>query len=171
MSASDASPVSVFLGSTYGPIFAGIAGTFGESRAVTFLASRPRSNESFRARAGVYIISSLLYLEPWHLLHSMPQFLLIAPSFTNILVRRRLTLASALAPCPDPLPDTRQNVYAFCNLHDVSWGTKGSDKVEALPAAKSKSDGEEKVVETHERVQEGASFDARLLFLRRVPRG
>lgn len=36
--------------------------------------------------AGTYIVSSLLYLEPWHLLHSMPQFLLIAPSFTNILV-------------------------------------------------------------------------------------
>lgn len=46
-------------------------------------------------RAGVYIISSLLYLEPWHLLHSMPQFLLIAPSFTNILVR------------PDPLSSLR----------------------------------------------------------------
>lgn len=47
-------------------------------------------------------------------------------------------------------------MYAFCNLHDVSWGTKGSDKVEALPAAQSKKDGEEKVVETHEKVQEGA---------------
>lgn len=49
-------------------------------------------------------------------------------------------------------------MYAFCNLHDVSWGTKGSDKVEALPAAQSKKDGEEKVVETHEKVQEGAPF-------------
>lgn len=42
---------------------------------------------------------------------SFPQYLLLAPSFTNIL-----------------------NVYAFCNLHDVSWGTKGSDKAEALPS-------------------------------------
>ncbi|KPV74975.1 glycosyltransferase family 2 protein [Rhodotorula graminis WP1] len=119
---SDSGNVSVFLGSTYGPIFAGIAGTF-----------------------GVYIISSLLYLEPWHLLHSMPQFLLIAPSFTNIL-----------------------NIYAFCNLHDVSWGTKGSDKVEALPAAKSKADGEEKVVETHERVQEDIDYSFKATVLRAV---
>ncbi|PLW31854.1 hypothetical protein PCANC_17200 [Puccinia coronata f. sp. avenae] len=82
----------VFMGSTYGPIFAGIAGTF-----------------------GIYIISSILYMDPWHILHSMIPFLLVAVSFTNIL-----------------------NVYAFCNLHDVSWGTKGSDKAEALPSISSK---------------------------------
>lgn len=40
---------------------------------------------------------------------------------------------------------------AFCNLHDVSWGTKGSDKVDALPSATSKKD----VVEVQEKVQEG----------------
>ncbi|GAA5981736.1 hypothetical protein JCM11641_004230 [Rhodosporidiobolus odoratus] len=119
---SDGSSISIFLGSTYGPIFAGLAGTF-----------------------GVYILSALLYLEPWHLLHSMPQYLLIAPSFTNIL-----------------------NVYAFCNLHDVSWGTKGSDKVEALPSAKSKSDGEEKVVETHEKMQEDIDYTFKATVLRAV---
>lgn len=31
-------------------------------------------------------------------------------------------------------------VYAFCNWHDVSWGTKGSDKADALPSARTKSD-------------------------------
>ncbi|KAF3161482.1 Chitin synthase, class 2, variant 2 [Orbilia oligospora] len=71
------------------------------------------------ATFGLYVVSSLLYLDPWHLFHSFPQYLLIASSYTNIL-----------------------NVYAFCNWHDVSWGTKGSDKADVLPAAQSKaSDG------------------------------
>ena len=32
-------------------------------------------------------------------------------------------------------------VYAFCNWHDVSWGTKGSDKADALPSAQTQKDG------------------------------
>lgn len=53
------------------------------------------------------------------------QYLCLAPSFTNVL-----------------------NVYAFCNLHDVSWGTKGSDKVDALPSvSSSKTKDAETVVE------------------------
>src|SRR5258708_5228322 len=61
------------------------------------------------------------------------QYLCLAPSFTNVL-----------------------NVYAFCNLHDVSWGTKGSDKAEALPSvSSSKGKNEETaVVQDTERVQE-----------------
>ncbi|WAR58672.1 hypothetical protein PtB15_10B10 [Puccinia triticina] len=100
----------VFMGSTYGPIFAGIAGTF-----------------------GIYIIASVLYMDPWHILHSMIPFLLVAVSFTNIL-----------------------NVYAFCNLHDVSWGTKGSDKAEALPSISSKKvskEGDAQIVEDIHRNQ------------------
>ncbi|KAH9948343.1 glycosyltransferase family 2 protein [Amylocystis lapponica] len=75
---------------------------------------------------GIYIISSCLYRDPWHMITSFPQYLCLAPSFTNIL-----------------------NVYAFCNLHDVSWGTKGSDKAEALPSVSSKKskDAESAVVE------------------------
>ncbi|EJF62799.1 glycosyltransferase family 2 protein [Dichomitus squalens LYAD-421 SS1] len=72
---------------------------------------------------GIWLIACLLYRDPWHLLSSMPQYLLLAPSFTNIL-----------------------NVYAFCNLHDVSWGTKGSDKAEALPSVSSKKTKDADVV-------------------------
>lgn len=65
---------------------------------------------------GIYFVSSLLFADPWHMFSSFFQYLLLAPSFINIL-----------------------NVYAFCNLHDVSWGTKGSDKAEPLPSVKSKA--------------------------------
>lgn len=63
----------------------------------------------------------------------MLQYLCLAPSFTNVL-----------------------NVYAFCNLHDVSWGTKGSDKAEALPSVSSKKskDTEAAVVEDTTRDKE-----------------
>ncbi|KAL9931712.1 hypothetical protein V8E36_009498 [Tilletia maclaganii] len=69
------------------------------------------------ATFGIYLIASILYADPWHMVTSFPQYLMIAPSFTNIL-----------------------NVYAFCNLHDVSWGTKGSDKADVLPSVDTKKD-------------------------------
>lgn len=83
---------------------------------------------------GIYLFASILYSDPWHMFSSFPQYMLLAPSFTNVL-----------------------NVYAFCNLHDVSWGTKGSDKAEALPAvssSKEKGDGGVGVVEDVQRNQE-----------------
>ena len=48
------------------------------------------------------------------------------------------------------------NVYAFCNLHDVSCGTKGSDKADVLPTVSSKKskEGDQAVVEETARVQE-----------------
>ncbi|KAL9080917.1 MAG: hypothetical protein Q9157_000417 [Trypethelium eluteriae] len=68
---------------------------------------------------GLYYIASFLYLDPWHMFHSFPQYLLLMSSYINII-----------------------NVYAYCNWHDVSWGTKGADKADALPSAKTeKSDG------------------------------
>ncbi|KAI0268233.1 chitin synthase [Gloeopeniophorella convolvens] len=82
---------------------------------------------------GIYFFASFLYRDPWHMFSSFFQYLCLAPSFTNVL-----------------------NVYAFCNLHDVSWGTKGSDKAEALPSvssSKGKNEGAA-VVQDTERVQE-----------------
>ncbi|KAJ3346606.1 Chitin synthase, class 2 [Entophlyctis luteolus] len=52
----------------------------------------------------LYLVSSFLYFEPWHVFTSMLQYLMLLPSYVNIL-----------------------NVYSFCNLHDVSWGTKGDN--------------------------------------------
>lgn len=51
----------------------------------------------------LYLISSIIYLQPWHMLTSFIQYILLSPSYINVL-----------------------NIYAFCNVHDLSWGTKGA---------------------------------------------
>ncbi|KAL7417182.1 glycosyltransferase family 2 protein [Mrakia frigida] len=61
---------------------------------------------SLLATYGVYVLASLIHYDPWHMITSFVQYMLIAPSYISVM-----------------------NVYAFCNTHDVSWGTKGQDKV------------------------------------------
>ncbi|KAL1946121.1 hypothetical protein VTO73DRAFT_15248 [Trametes versicolor] len=61
---------------------------------------------SLLATLGLYILASLIFFEPWHMITSFVQYLLMAPSYISVL-----------------------NVYAFANVHDVSWGTKGDNKV------------------------------------------
>jgi chitin synthase len=59
---------------------------------------------SIASTFGLYIIMSLLYLDPWHLVTSFVQYYLLLPSYICTL-----------------------QVYAFCNTHDVTWGTKGDN--------------------------------------------
>lgn len=66
----------------------------------------------------LYLIISILFLDPWHMVTSFVQYLLLTPTYLNIL-----------------------NVYAFCNTHDITWGTKGDDIAEKLPAANLKPGG------------------------------
>jgi len=66
----------------------------------------------------LWFIASFLFFEPWHMFTSFIQYLLLTPSYINIL-----------------------NVYAFCNTHDITWGTKGDDKAEKLPSATLKPGG------------------------------
>jgi chitin synthase len=81
---------------------------------------------------GLYYLASFLYLDPWHMFHSFPYYLLLMSTYINILM-----------------------VYAFNNWHDVSWGTKGSDKAEALPSAQiTKGEKNEAVVEEIDKPQE-----------------
>lgn len=54
---------------------------------------------------GSYIVAGILALDPWHLVTSWAQFLFISSSYINIL-----------------------NIYAFSNIHDVSWGRKSGKK-------------------------------------------
>ncbi|KAG0069971.1 Chitin synthase, class 2, partial [Podila epicladia] len=70
---------------------------------------------------GLYIVSSLMHFEPWHMITSFVPYLLLMPAYVNILM-----------------------VYAFCNTHDVSWGTKGDNKTADLGGAtKVTKDGKE----------------------------
>ncbi|TFY80975.1 hypothetical protein EWM64_g3032 [Hericium alpestre] len=50
---------------------------------------------------GVYTFASFLAIDPWHMFTSFIPYMLLSPTYINIL-----------------------NIYAFCNLDDISWGTK-----------------------------------------------
>lgn len=66
----------------------------------------------------LWFVVSFLFFDPWHMFTSFIQYLLLTPTYINIL-----------------------NVYAFCNTHDITWGTKGDDKAEKLPSATLKPGG------------------------------
>lgn len=66
----------------------------------------------------LWFLVSFLFFDPWHMFTSFVQYLLLTPTYINIL-----------------------NVYAFCNTHDITWGTKGDDKAEKLPSAVLKPGG------------------------------
>ncbi|CAG8693238.1 15414_t:CDS:2, partial [Dentiscutata heterogama] len=53
---------------------------------------------------GLYFFTSFIHGEPWHMFTCLLQYILLVPFYVNILM-----------------------VYAFCNTHDVSWGTKGDN--------------------------------------------
>ena len=84
------------------------------------------------ATFGLYFVASFMYMDPWHMFTSFPQYLLIMSSYVNIL-----------------------NVYAFSNWHDVSWGTKGADKADALPSAQTTrgGDGKAAIIEEPDKPQ------------------
>ncbi|CAN3356846.1 chitin synthase 2 [Diutina catenulata] len=90
-----------------------------------FSASYFFSNSSFRdlvvatsSTYALYFIASFMYLEPWHMFTSFFQYILLSPSYVNVL-----------------------NIYAFCNIDDVSWGTKGDTGPSDLGSAKVREDG------------------------------
>lgn len=61
---------------------------------------------SLSSTYGIYLVSSCLHRQPFHMVTSFLPYLLLLPGYINIL-----------------------NIYAFCNTHDVSWGTKGDNSV------------------------------------------
>lgn len=68
---------------------------------------------------GIYFLMSFLYLDPWHMFTSSAQYFALLPSYICTL-----------------------QVYAFCNAHDVTWGTKGDNVMNTdLGVAKGKKGG------------------------------
>ena len=85
----------------------------------------------------VWMVASFLFFDPWHMftcvrspaatastsyifanLSQFIQYTLLTPTYINVL-----------------------NIYAFCNTHDITWGTKGDDKAQKLPSATLKPGG------------------------------
>lgn len=54
------------------------------------------------------------------------------------------------------------NIYAFCNTHDITWGTKGDDKAEKLPSANLKPGGKVDVNIPQDDGDLNAQYDAEL---------
>ena len=52
---------------------------------------------SMMATYGLWLYASIIFFEPWHMFTSFIQYILLAPTYINVI-----------------------NVYAFCNVHDVS---------------------------------------------------
>lgn len=65
----------------------------------------------------LYFAGSIICLQPWHMFTSFVQYILLSPAYINVL-----------------------NIYAFCNVHDISWGTKGS-VAKSLGKINTKEDG------------------------------
>lgn len=59
---------------------------------------------SIASTFGLYFLMSFLYFDPWHMFTSSAQYFTLLPSYICTL-----------------------QVYAFCNTHDVTWGTKGDN--------------------------------------------
>lgn len=79
---------------------------------------------SLIATYGLYWIASIIHLEPWHMVTSFVQYMFWLPSYVNILM-----------------------MYAMCNLHDVTWGTKGDNGASKdLGGAKSVKNGDGKTM-------------------------
>lgn len=95
---------------------------------------------------GIWFIASILMFDPWHMFTSLIQYMLLSPTYTNVL-----------------------NVYAFCNTHDISWGTKGDDKAEKLPSVSTK-DGQGKT-DVPDEGDLNAQYERELLvFTRKEPK-
>ncbi|KAG8979485.1 hypothetical protein FRC05_008474 [Tulasnella sp. 425] len=73
---------------------------------------------SIASTYGIYFAASFMALDPWHMFTSFIPYIILSPMYLNILT-----------------------IYAFCNLDDISWGTKDDGKVDDLGTVKEADPG------------------------------
>ena len=99
---------------------------------------------SILSTLGLYFLMSFLYLDPWHMFTSSAQYFLLLPSYICTL-----------------------QVYAFCNAHDVTWGTKGDNVIKKdLGAAKTSKTGVVELEMPSEQLDIDSGYDEALRNLR-----
>ncbi|KIX94963.1 chitin synthase 2 [Fonsecaea multimorphosa CBS 102226] len=87
----------------------------------------------------LWFVASFLFFDPWHMFTCFLQYIVLTPTYINVL-----------------------NIYAFCNTHDITWGTKGDDKAEKLPSANVKPGGMVDVMIPQDDGDLNAQYDAEL---------
>ncbi|SMQ51014.1 unnamed protein product [Zymoseptoria tritici ST99CH_3D7] len=93
---------------------------------------------------GLYFLMSFLYMDPWHMFTSSAQYFALLPSYICTL-----------------------QVYAFCNAHDVTWGTKGDNvQQKDLGAAKTSKNGTVELDMPSEQLDIDSGYDEALRNLR-----
>lgn len=93
---------------------------------------------------GLYFLMSFLYMDPWHMFTSAGQYFALLPSYICTL-----------------------QVYAFCNTHDVTWGTKGDNILRSdLGAARATGSGKVELEMPSEQLDIDSGYDVALRNLR-----
>ncbi|KAJ9499347.1 Chitin synthase, class 2 [Exophiala xenobiotica] len=87
----------------------------------------------------LWFVASFLFFDPWHMFTCFLQYIVLTPTYINVL-----------------------NIYAFCNTHDITWGTKGDDKAEKLESVTVKADGKLDVAIPQDDGDLNAQYDAEL---------
>ncbi|CAJ2512170.1 Uu.00g051850.m01.CDS01 [Anthostomella pinea] len=100
---------------------------------------------SLASTVGLYFLMSFLYLDPWHMFTSAAQYFMLLPSYICTL-----------------------QVYAFCNTHDVTWGTKGDNvmKTDLGGAVGNGADGTVELEMPSEQLDIDSGYDEALRNLR-----
>ncbi|GES66609.1 chitin synthase A [Aspergillus terreus] len=99
---------------------------------------------SLLSTVGLYFFVSFLYLDPWHMFTSSAQYFALMPSYICTL-----------------------QIYAFCNTHDVTWGTKGDNVINTdLGAARIINGSIVEVEMPSEQLDIDSGYDAALRNLR-----